>query len=547
MKIRFLLIFFFAISQLVYAGDDTHVAGNELNLAIRNKGVYTRQKQERIAVIKKSAESIMDLSVRYQINNNLYQEYKKYKIDTAIYYASQNLQIAHQLQRPDLITTAQLQLANQYSSLGKFLESEALLKNVNKASFLKAQFVDYYDACIQFYEHYATNSYNKTYAELVKNYRDSLLHVLNPASVSFQINQAQQFIYQNRLKPAQTILLKLFKPVQNQSADYAMVTYLLGFTYQAQHQVQLAKKYYTLSAITDVKNAIKDHASLQNLALIFYETGDVDNAYLYTQSAIEDAIFCNVKFRTLRMSELYNIINTAYQEKEAAQKSRLQLYLVLISVLSVFLVLAVIYVYQQMKKVSRIKEELDVTSRQLAVLNQEITDTNVKLSDINVQLSEANQVKEAYIAQFFDLCSTYITKLEDYRKALNKKATEKQLNELFKMLRSTTMVDQEVDELYKVFDNIFLSLYPNFISQFNTLLLPDEQVSPKPGELLNTELRIFALIRLGITDSVKIAAFLRYSLSTIYNYRTKARNKAAVLRDDFEKQVMRIGTLPALR
>ncbi|MCY1312198.1 hypothetical protein D9M70_625990 [compost metagenome] len=116
---------------------------------------------------------------------------------------------------------------------------------------------------------------------------------------------------------------------------------------------------------------------------------------------------------------------------------------------------------------------------------------------------------------------------------------------MFKLLKSTDIVDNELEELYKSFDTIFISLYPSFVKEFNALLLPEEQITPKANEILNTELRILALIRLGITDSVKIAAFLRYSLSTIYNYRTKARNKAAVSREEFEVMVSKIGVIQA--
>ena len=322
-----------------------------------------------------------------------------------------------------------------------------------------------------------------------------------------------------------------------------MITYLLGKIGEATHDLEARKKYYALSATSDIKNANKDNASLQELALVFYEIGDVDMAYKLTQSAIEDALYCNVQFRTLLMSEVYSIINTVYLEREAQRKSELQIYLLCISLLSLFLIVAVIYVYIQMKKVSRIKTELFETSQKLAELNKDITETNSQLQESNLQLSESNLVKEEYIAHFFNLCSTYINKLENYRIILNKKATAKQFDEIYKILKSTTLVDNELEELYKNFDIIFLNLYPTFVKDFNALLIPEEQIVLKQNELLNTELRIFALIRLGITDSVKIAAFLRYSLSTIYNYRTRARNKAAVSRNDFEEMVMKIGSM----
>jgi hypothetical protein len=535
-KRSILLSILFVIATIIAFAD----AGSplaELNLAIKNKALYTRQKQQRIDSLKKLKVAGISLAAQYQINGRLYEEYKKYRIDTAVLYALQNQQIGKKLQGPDLISTAEVQLANLYSSSGKFLESENILKGINIRLFNKSLVADYYDARIQFYEHYATNSYDELYVKLIQVYRDSLLQLLEPSSAKYKTTLAQKLIYQQNLLSAQKEIRALLHTSHLQSTDYAMATYLLALTYRQQQQPDSARRYYALSALTDVKNAIKDNASLQNLALMFYQNGDVDQAYQYTQSAIEDAIFSNVKFRTLHMSELYSIINTAYLEKEAKQKSQLQGYLVLISVLTVGLVVTLIYIYRQMRKVSRIKDELQLTGKQLAELNQQITETNV-------QLYEANQVKEAYIAQFFDLCSAYITKLEDYRKSLNKKATENRLEELFKMLRSTTVVDNELDELYHVFDSIFLNLYPNFISEFNALLLPDEHIAVKPGALLNTELRIFALMRLGITDSVKIAAFLRCSLSTIYNYRTRARNKSAVPRDDFEKSIMKIGLLP---
>ncbi|RXF69777.1 DUF6377 domain-containing protein [Arcticibacter tournemirensis] len=542
--VRFLLILLLFSGKITFA-EDTRPVITELNKAIRNKEAYSQKKEKRIARLKEVLSGNLSPLEQYNINKRLCGEYQKYKITIAISYADRCLQIARSLKRDDLITASLLQLSNLYSSTGKFLESQNILKSVKRESLSKPLWIRYYESQILFLEHYTTNTYNKAYIAQISKYRDSLLNELNPSSVKFKLNRAQKYIYDGKLKEAQSHLLKLLGEAKRNYADYAMGTYLLATVYHSQGRMDQAIHYYAMSAITDIKNAIKDHASLQNLAIVFYYDGEIDRAYTYTRSAIDDAIFCDVKFRTLRMSELYSIINTAYLEKEAKQKNQLQLYLLLISILSVILTAAIIYVYLQMKKVSRIKEELHITGQQLAGLNQQLSKTNFHLSEVNAQLFESNHVKEVYIAQFFDLCSTYINKLEDYRKNLNKVATEKRIDALFKMLRSNAVVENEIEELYKVFDNIFLNLYPQFIHEFNELLLPNEQVTLKHGELLNTELRIFALVRLGITDSVKIAAFLRYSLSTIYNYRTKARNKARVAREDFEKLVMTIGgTLP---
>nr|WP_315154715.1 DUF6377 domain-containing protein [uncultured Flavobacterium sp.] len=540
---NYLLFFLFTISYSGYSSGADSIF-DKLNEAIKNKQRYVLLKEERILNFKKIKSEDLSKEQEYNYNKTLYTEYQKFKSDSAILYVKKNLVIATELQNKDLSDLAQLQLANLYSSSGKYRESESILKSINKKTLTKSLLPTYYVVYREFFEHYNANSISKVYIEQIIKYRDSLLGVLNPAALNFKINQIQKNIFGRKRPIALKQLLILLKETKEEDPQYAMIAYLIGDIYEAENQFELSKKYFALSAISDIKTANKDNASLQKLALLFYEIGDVDMAYKLTQSAIEDALYCNVQFRTLLMSEIYSIINTAYLEREAERKTELQLYLLCISLLSGFLIMAVIYVYRQMKKVSRIRGKLFITSQKLAELNKDITETNSQLQERNAQLSESNHIKEEYIAHFFSLCSSYINKLENYRVILNKKAALKQFDEIYKMLKSTTLVEKELEELYENFDVIFLNLYPTFVKDFNTLLINEEQIVLKQGELLNTELRIFALIRLGITDSVKIAAFLRYSLSTIYNYRTKARNKAAVSRNDFEEAVMKIGLLP---
>ncbi|WP_242410257.1 DUF6377 domain-containing protein [Flavobacterium sp. Root901] len=537
----FLLIL---LSFPVFASESTDDIIAKLNLALKNKEHYVRLKEERILNFKKIKSEDLTKEQEYNYNKTLYIEYQKFNSDSAILYVKKNLKIAGELQNKELEDLANLQLVTLYSSSGKYRESEAILKSINKKTLSPHLLPTYYISYREFFEHYAANSYNEEYRRQIITYRDSLISILNPKSLDYKINKIQQDIFRGKkYDNTQKQLLILLKNTSEENPQYAMITYLLGKINEATNNLELRKKYYALSATSDLKNANKDNASLQELALVFYEIEDVDMAYKLTQSAIEDALYCNVQFRTLLMSEVYSIINTVYLEKEAKRKTELQLYLICISLLSVFLIIAVIYVYKQMKKVSRIRGELYETSQKLAELNQDITETNNQLQERNAQLSESNHIKEEYIAHFFSLCSTYINKLENYRIILNKKATAKQFDEIYKMLKSTTLVDNELEELYKNFDIIFLNLYPTFVKDFNALLIKEEQIVLKQGELLNTELRIFALIRLGISDSVKIAAFLRYSLSTIYNYRTRARNKAAVSRNDFEEMVMKIGLI----
>ncbi|WP_312400094.1 DUF6377 domain-containing protein [Chryseobacterium sp.] len=538
---KFLSVFLCFMSFTFVFSQSNQELLKTLDKEINQKEIYSKKKEQAIDQLKKN--NFQNLDQQYLNNENIYKLYKQFQIDSAVHYVKKNMAISEQLNNPKMKAESSLQLAHLYSTLGKFKESENLLKSINKKTLDKITEVNYYDTYSKFYEHYTTNIHDINGIKNIELYRDSLLMVLPKSSVQYKINLSQKFIHEGKADDAEKILHNLITESKKKNLDYAMSAYLLGDVYKLKKKQDDELKYYLISAITDTQNAIKDNASYQNLALIFYHNGDIDNAYRLTKSAIEDAIFCNVKFRTLNISEMYSIINKAYVDKETESKSQLKLYLILISLLTLILAFLIVYIYRQMKKVTKIKEQLSETTDQLALSNAEITNTNNQLQQLNQQLSESNHIKEEYIAYFFDTCSTYINKIEDYRKNLNKKAKDNQLDDLFKTLKSNTLIENELEELYRNFDQIFLNLYPSFVNDFNSLLVPEEKIILKKGELLNTELRIFALIRLGITDSVKIAAFLRYSLSTIYNYRTKTRNKAAVSRDQFENEVSNIGEI----
>lgn len=196
-----------------------------------------------------------------------------------------------------------------------------------------------------------------------------------------------------------------------------------------------------------------------------------------------------------------------------------------------------------MKKLSVARKELSMANEQLNELNHEMYRINIELKKTNRALSENNFIKEEYIGRYMDQCSKYIDKLDNYRRSLNKIASTGKIDELQKILKTTDFIENELKEFYNDFDTTFLQLFPNFVEDFRKLLIDDECLQLKSGQLLNTELRIVALIRLGITDSVKISHFLRCSLSTVYNYRTKMRNKAVCKREEFEEKIMLIGRI----
>ena len=513
---------------------------SQLQQTIEQSATYIKAKEERIASLEKELKKNRSAEEKYNIHKQLYAEYQKFKVDSAVSYLLKNEQIALMLNDIAKQDETHISLSKLYSAKGMYVESLQLLSSVDKQRLDNTLLCDYYDTYHSFYSRYGQSTNNLHYFKLSDSYRDSLLQCLATDSMLFKINDAIREFYLADKEQATKQFLQLLNQTPITDPKRAVIAYYLGLSEQEKGNTQQQEYYFALSAIADIQNAIKDNASLQSLALTYYKRGDISKAYQFIKLAIDDANFCNIRHRAEEGATFYSIINTAYQQKEAKQKRELQYYLALISVLSVALIIALVYVYKQIQRLVKARKQLSYSNEQLEKLNTDLQIMNQHLEEANLNLEEANLIKEEYIAHFFNLCSAYIDKIENYRKLLYKKATQNDYATLTKILKSTTVVEEELEELYKNFDTIFLNIYPNFVTHFNALLEEDEPIRPKKGELLNTELRIFALIRLGITDSNKIAEFLRYSLRTVYNYRTKVRNKAKGERDTFEEKVKQI-------
>ncbi len=512
-----------------------------LNQTIDNKEAYVKQKEQRIADLKQlfSMPNITP-EQSYDINTRLYNEYKSFIPDSAMNYLQQNIHITTELENDDWLYDTKLNLSLLYSVAGMFFDAEKLLESIQTQKLHGYLLEKYYESYKQIFYYYPNNAFSEENYNL---YRDSLLALLDPQSDVYKIVYSEKLIHTEEYEKSRELLLPMFQNAEKDTHWYSVLAFSIGETYRGEKNYDMQKKYYALSAIGDIKNVIKENASMRALAIAFYETNDIEQAYKYIQQSMEDAIFSNARLRTMEVSQVFPIIEKSYQQRLEAQKNRLYYLILCIGFLSLFLIVAVVYVYIQLRKLAKARRSQSDANRQLHDLNKKLQESNLKMNEINKELSEANLLKETYISQFLDICSMYINKLEKYQNTLNKKAMERKLDELYKILKSKDMIDNERKELNEMFDNMFLHLYPNFVEEFNALLQESERIELKPTELLNPELRIFALIRLGITDSSKIAGFLHYSATTIYNYRTRVRNKSAVPRDEFENHVMKIGII----
>lgn len=534
------------------SGDIDH--GYDLQTLLRlidDKQSYMQVREQRIDSLKNELKGATDNVERYSLNQQLYQIYAIYKSGYAISYAQDNLKLALAINNNYWIQESQLDLASLYLTAGMYLDTYQLLVSVDSRQLESLMIVKYYDTWKNFYKFYAFNNSNAlTYLARSDAYRDSLLSQLDQDTKHYQIVYAEKLFDNKEYEEAKVVLRNMLNQSVDEDHERAILAYALANVYRKEGNITQQRKYYIISATADIKNAIKENASMQALAFLLYETGYITEAYKCIKSSMEDAMFSNAKLRTYEVSTIFPIIDTAYQENEARQKSILTIFLISVCLLSLFLIIAIVYVYVQMRRVAKVRRQLYETNQKLNNLNDTLQSTNfelqfanTELSEVNRQLIESNQIKEAYIGQFLDLCSVYIDKLERYRLSLKKMVMGERLDELMRVLKSREMIDQEIKELFATFDHVFLHLYPNFVEDFNALLQEDEKLVLKPHEVLSTELRIFALIRLGITDSSKIAGFLHYSTNTIYTYRTKIRNKAAVPREEFDEMVMKIGRI----
>jgi hypothetical protein len=543
---RFLTLLILALLPVVLLaqnGFDTLL--NELDKTVDGYEVYANRKEDEISKLKELLRYTSTDLQKYEIGQKLFDGYKLYQSDSALVYARKNVQLASTLKDISKINMAKLNLASIMGTLGMYKEATDVLykMNMQPSADLKGVFYHVNTTIYDSMSDYAASPQEKNkYELLTQQYRDSTIQTYPYNSKLRFIDQASKLIGNQKYDQTLNLLLDYFPTLPKNNPDQAIVAYLISQSYHGKKEVEQEKKWLAISAISDLQLAKKEYISLRSLAYILYKDGDIDRSYMYMKRALEDALFCNARLRTYEISKMMPIINEAYQKQNETNRSQLILFLLSASVLSLFLMAALFMLFKQMKKLSTAKQEISIANSQLSKLNSELYVFNEKLNETNNTLSETNLLKEIYIGRYMDQCSDYIGKLEGYRRKLNVMATTGKMNDLVSAVKSKEFIENELATFYTNFDQTFLQLFPHFIKEFSALLIDDETTQLKEGELLNTELRIFALIRLGIKDSAKIAVFLRYSVSTIYNYRSQLKNKAVGPREEFEAKVMQIGT-----
>lgn len=523
-----LLISVFCTSAAVAQDIDALLDTLDMTLAEGHRYVDVRRSD--IAVLKTELEHAVTDEERYGIAGRLREKYNSFGIDSALYFANEKMRIARRIGNISYINDARMNLAEMSGIQGMYKEALDYIGSVDKTRLDIYQIEYYYHVYRMVYGFMADNCSNpaekRIYEKLTDNYRDSILMVNPPESFNHIIVQADK----NNVRGDFDTVITALEAARSRFTDIhqrALIDCTIAVAYAGKGDRENEKRYLILSAIGDLKSGTREYTSLRKLAVMLYDDGDIDRAYAYMTRCMDDAAACNSLWRIYEVQKMFPIINKAYHHKLDRQKRIIVCSFVFILLLMLFLVAAIFVIKRQMRR-----------ARDARKLAQK---ANVRLKELNRELSESSRIKEEYIAHYIDQCSLYIEKMDKYRKHLQKVAAKGGVKVLMEEIRTSSLIDSELKEFYAHFDESFLKLFPNFVDDFNSLLSPECRVHLKPGEKLNTELRIFALMRLGISSSTKIAGFLRYSVTTIYNYKVKFRNAALGGREAFDDAVMRIG------
>ncbi len=507
--------------------------------------IYSDKREIRIRTLKEKLHSSqLSNEIIYHLQESLYKEYKSYICDSAIFYLNKNIELAQHINDSYRLNESVIKLSYLLSSSGMYTEAIDVLKMINKSSLSKEQLMNYFIAYDHVYGelgYYTQNHKIGThYTLLSKMYKDSIYQIASPNSEIYLSMEETKLRDEGKLQEALAINNKRLSQTTINSPKYAALMYYRALIFREQKEQDKYITCLTLSSIADIRSAIKDHASLWMLAQALLDRGDLERAYHYMNFSWTESKFYNARLRAWQSADDLSLIDDTYQLMLRQRNSELKVYIIIVSLLSLLLFIALCYIYRQVKHLRTARQNLLKVNTQLEDLNKELQKINLSLQTANKDLAESNQIKEVYIARFIKLCSTYVDRLDTYRRMVHKKILTNQITELLHLTRSNSVLEETLDELYANFDSAFLHLFPNFIEQFNSLLQENEQIRPKKNNALNTELRIFALIRLGITDSSQIAEFLHYSVNTIYNYRAKVKNKARISREDFEEMITNI-------
>ena len=501
----------------------------------------TAEKEQRINSIKQSMGNItLTPEQTYDLNIRLYDEYMAYRFDSAYYYINKNVTALRGTADHQRFAASAIRMAHILSVSGLFGRVHNLLGEINPDSLNDEQKIAYYNqqSELNLYrsEMAQYTDYFTEYIQQAQYYRQLIIQIAPQNSQDYVFNQATYISEQGDNDKAIEMLESNLLQLQEGTRDYSIVTSTLAYFYHKKGDVSQQERYLLLSAISDERGAIRENNSLRSLAEILMELGDNDEAYRYLFQAISEAKFYGSRLRMMQVGRMAPQILQLYDQKRSQTQRNTYIYLGIISFISLIL-LVIMY------NTLMLYRKKQAASRKIEEMNQELTAQNIQVLGTNNEMKEVNRIKDEYIGRFLQLSSNLIKRGEEHGKMLNRLARDRKLDDLYAELKSQQFLNGGIRMFHQNFDEAFLNIYPDFIAEVNKLMTEENQftLSEDGYKKLTTELRILALLRLGIADNQEIADILRSSITTIYTYRSKLKAKA-INKEAFEDDIRQIAT-----
>lgn len=492
---------------------------------------YDKAKERRIAGLRSSGLATKDEEERTNVINRLVTEFEAYNADSALYYINLNLSRPVIGKHPDRRMRLLIKKADLYAHAGLFPEALSVIENLRRDSVPEDMLEDYYSTYCGIYQYmseYADETEAaRKYEGLRSAYVDSVRHYADHRSFNYQIYALADMARGGESQNAIEELSRHLDEYPSGSREYSIIASTLAYIYKTTGKDELYKRFIVLSAISDVQGAVKENMSFRELATAMYEAGDVERANRYLKKSFADANFFSARMRNAQSSKMLPVIDEAYASSQDSLTRRLRLMVGITSVLLLILLCSIWFILRQMKRLRQANVRVRNVNAELSSLSDEVKEKNIQLKAQNDKLSGFNHIMEQYSAMFMEYCSSAISALQRYQMGLRVLAMQSGKRQaLLDKIDSSEMADSLLKDFYSKFDEAILTFYPAFVDKVNVLLREDGRIQLKQGELLNTELRILALIKMGIDDSTKISEFLRCSVTTVYTYRSKVRRRA---------------------
>jgi tetratricopeptide (TPR) repeat protein len=528
---------------------------HSLNQEIGQAARYDGEKLQRIQRLKNSFQQPGNHSLpsQYQFYQKLFDEYKTFTFDTAFLYARKLTETAVSLNDPAKIAESNIDLLFTFVSAGMFKEASEVIEEIRLRGLPEDLKATYYSLTARYYydlaDYVNDKFYSPSYTGQGNDHLDSALHYYPAGTFEQVYYRGLRNLKQNSLEEAKTDFQSLLSRHGLTEHQQALVSSTLSYIYLRQGKKQTAIDYQIKAAIADIRSSTKETFAIFNLAQLLFEEGDFDNAAAYIEKAINDASFYGARQRKVQVSTILPIIQSSRINFIESQRKYWIIYSIAVSGILVLLTFLVITIYRQNKRLALAKQTISAAHSRLSVANEKLSHANESLQRVNTELKavngkleEANKIKDEYVGYFFNSSSVFIHKMERMKKSLEEKLINRKIDEM-RFLVNKIDIREEKEELLKNFDKAFLKLFPHFVEEINALLREEERITLPDKDILNTDLRIYALLRLGVRENEKIAEILEYSVKSIYAYKTKIRNKAIVSKEEFDKMVMNIRSI----